>query len=131
MKDYYKLRSKWRVITGYLQAGHYKQQDFSETDDRTPNVQSVCQTLDTVLAAYAVSAREAARQKHLLSIVRRASVFGTTLAAQPNAYRFLWDHQGGLVLFPSLLQESDETGVELRLPRELGERERARGFPQR
>lgn len=109
-------------MTGYLQQGVDRRQAFTAGDDRTENVESVCRTLDLVVAQYAKLGVEKQRQKDLLQLVMRVSTFGSTLVSQPCSFRFFWGHQDeGIVLFVSLVQESDEAGIRLGQLEELGE----------
>jgi len=116
--------SQWRQITAALTGNFFTQETMAENDSRIENIRNTVQSADQFLAPYANSADHDARLRNLEEIMKRASRLGFLLFSQPSLFRFDWsDNGGGLVVFPALLQTSDDNGNMLPAPRRFSERE--------
>lgn len=116
--------SEWRVLTAHLSSQLYGTESFSPEDSRLTSIQSALRQADMFLAPLASSADHEARLRNLEEIMKRAARFGWTLFSQPSEYEVDWTDDGrGVVVFPGLVQVSDENGRRLRQARSFGQKE--------
>ena len=85
---------------------------MADTDARNANLQNAAQIAETVLQPYANSG-DVARQRNLQEIMKRAARFAYMLFSHPSFWRFDWQDQNGMVVFPALVQVTNEAGVVL------------------
>ena len=98
----------------------YGQASITESDARVENIRAAVHQADSFLKPFVAShMNDQARSKNLEEIMRRAARFGFQLVSQPSLFRFDWQppSNGGLVVFPALIQSTDENGKEIRPPR--------------
>lgn len=121
--------SKWHVITATLMKASYGHGIVSSDDPRNNNIRSALDALNAVLLPFVDKNVDGdQRLRNLEEIMKRAAGFAFLLFSQPNFWRFEWqdddgDQPGNLVVFPALLQISDDAGEILSRPRVLGEKE--------
>ncbi|QDS69004.1 hypothetical protein FKW77_009468 [Venturia effusa] len=114
------LLSKWRQITAAL-SGNIFSQEMSADDPRSANVNNALELADTFLRPCAKDSDHEKRLFNLEEIMKRAARFGFLLFSQPCSFDFEWTDNGSrLVVFPGLLQVSDEHGRPVAPPRVLG-----------
>ena len=115
--------SKWRSITSTLLQSTYGQPTTTEADPRNESVRKAMQVADIILRPYVDErADNAARLYNLEEIMRRAVRFAYTLFSHPSFWRFDWqDTREGIVVFPALLQLTNEDGAPLGSPRLFSE----------
>jgi len=115
--------SKWRSITSTLLQSTYGQPTTIEADPRNESVHKAMQVADIILRPYVDErADNAARLYNLEEIMRRAVRFAYTLFSHPSFWRFDWhDTREGIVVFPALLQLTNEDGAPLGSPRLFSE----------
>ncbi|OCK79536.1 hypothetical protein K432DRAFT_354759 [Lepidopterella palustris CBS 459.81] len=117
--------SKWRTLTAELM--HYNRSGFAANDPRKDNIIKAVELLDAILHPYADERIDNnQRRRNLEEILKRAAAFAFILFSQPSTWKFDWqgDHNvevGSLVIFPALVQLSDETGNVLQPPRAFSE----------
>lgn len=115
--------SKWRQITAAL-SGNTFLQEIPADDARLANIKGALALADTFLRPYAKDADHDKRLFNLEEIMKRAARFGFLLFSQPSSFQFDWADSGsGLVVFPGLLQASDDNGKPLASPRPFGQKE--------
>lgn len=116
--------SKWRCITSTLLEPTYGQLTTMEADPRNQSVHKAVQVADIILRQYVdESADNAARLRNLEEIMKRAMRFAYTLFSHPSSWRFDWQEAGeNVVVFPALLQLTNEDGAFLKSPRVFGEK---------
>ncbi|KAK4494301.1 hypothetical protein PRZ48_014599 [Zasmidium cellare] len=106
------LLSKWRHLTGTLL-----------TPTQTPNLTRLTSLLDAILAPLSSSGDNVLNRKsNLEQIVKLGAQNGYMLLTQPTAWRFDWTRRedGGLVVFPELVQTGDERGGKIEIERGCG-----------
>jgi hypothetical protein len=115
--------SKWRQITAALCGNTFTQEIMTEYDTRLENIRNAVKEADQFLAPYANIGDEA-RLRNLEEIMKRAARFGFLLFSQPSSFRFDWmAASGGLVVFPALLQVTDDEGKILPSARVFSQKE--------
>jgi hypothetical protein len=115
--------SKWRQITAAL-SGNTFLQEMPVDDPRLTNIRSALELADTFLRPCAKDAEHDKRLLNLEEIMKRAARFGFLLFSQPSSFHFDWiDSGSGLVVFPGLLQVSDDFGKPVASPRAFGQKE--------
>lgn len=94
---------------------------FSRTDSRRRNIGNALQSLEKILYPYAENHHDnEERLNKLEEILKRGARFGFLLFSQPSLWRFDWTMEAGtLIVFPNLLQISDESGQTVSEPRVL------------
>jgi hypothetical protein len=112
-------------MTATLSQSHYGQESLSANDPRTASIQDALGKVDLFLAPLASPADPEARKRNLEEIFKRSARLGWTLFSQPSEFRTDWDNEvrQAVVVFPGLLQFTDENGKILRHPRVFGEKE--------
>lgn len=115
--------SKWRQITAAL-SGNAFTQELPKDDSRMANIARALSLADTFLRPCAKDVDHEKRLVNLEAIMKRAARFGFLLFSQPSSFQFDWtDNDSGLVVFPGLLQVSDENGRPVASPRAFGSKE--------
>lgn len=115
--------SKWRQITAAL-SGNTFTEDMPADDLRLVNINNALHLADTFLRPCAKDGDHEKRLANLEAIMKRASRFGFLLFSQPSSFHFDWSDGGsGLVVFPGLLQVSDDNGKPVASPRVFGKKE--------
>ncbi|KAK5165271.1 uncharacterized protein LTR77_009369 [Saxophila tyrrhenica] len=105
--------SKWRQLTAkLLQDKTSASNAFPLSDPRIHNVEKLASRLDELLAPYASSTDGGQRRQQLEELIKRGARFGWTLFSQPTEWTFDWEaaSAGQTVVYPSLLQTSDDQG---------------------
>lgn len=117
------LFSKWKTITGALLQQRYGSQ--SQDPGRTHSLQDAVTSLDAVLAPFIKGSVDGdQRRKNLDMILTRAANLAFLLFAQPGSFRFDFaSHQGGLTVFPALVQTIGDRGQPLSPVKVLTEKE--------
>lgn len=92
-------------------------------DPRLANIGSALNLADSFLRPCAKDAGDDERLVNLAEIMKRAARFGFLLFSQPSSFDFDWTDNGGLVVFPGLLQISDDNGKPLVSPRTFSQKE--------
>lgn len=118
------MLSKWRCITSTLLQSTYGQPTTIEADPRNESVRKAVQVADIILRPY-VDERvdNAARLRNLEEIMRRAMRFAYMLFSHPSSWHFDWQEADEhVVVFPALLQLTDEEGAFLKSPRIFSEK---------
>ncbi|KAF1926301.1 uncharacterized protein M421DRAFT_422991 [Didymella exigua CBS 183.55] len=117
------LFSKWKSVTAVLLQQQYGKQ--GQDPDRAEAFQDTVASLDSILAPFIkgnVDGRQ--RRKNLDMILTRAANFAFLLFAQPGTFCFDFaSHQGGLTVFPSLVQTVGDRGQPLNPIKALTEKE--------
>ena len=118
------MLSKWRCITSTLLQSTYGQPTTIEADPRNQSVRKAVQVADFILRPYVdEKADNAARIRNLEEIMRRAMRFAYMLFSHPSFWRFDWQEaREEIVIFPALLQLTNEDGALLKSPRPLSEK---------
>lgn len=115
--------SKWRQITAAL-SGNTFTKEIAADDNRLVNINSALDLADTFLRPCAKGGDDDKRLVNLEEIMKRAARFGFLLFSQPSSFHFDWTDDGsGLVVFPGLLQVSDDNGRPVASPRKFGSKE--------
>ena len=123
------LLSKWRRISAVLLQQTYGQSGFSDGDPRKRSIQEARVFLDSILRPYVkVSSDNDERLRKLEDLLKRVARFGYLLFSQPSYWKFDWEDDRNapterLVIFPGLLQVTDDDGRPLKKPRSLEEKE--------
>ncbi|KAF1810892.1 hypothetical protein P152DRAFT_420302 [Eremomyces bilateralis CBS 781.70] len=109
------LFSKWKAISGVLLQPQYGQN--IENDPRNASIRKAMDEADLILQLFAANPAEEKRVRNLEEIMRRATRFAFLLFCQPSTWKFQWDRvvPDGLVVFPDLLQLTNDE-AELMLP---------------
>ena len=121
--------SRWRTISAFLLQKTYGESTFPRTDSRWRNTKKALQTLDVILYPYAHRRYDnAERLNKLEEILKRGARFGFLIFSQPSLLHFDWDRHddtstASVIIFPALLQISDDNGQILVNPRVLGDQE--------
>ncbi|KAJ4987571.1 hypothetical protein SVAN01_06884 [Stagonosporopsis vannaccii] len=117
------LFSKWKTITGALLQQRYEKQ--FQDPARAKSFQDAITSLDVVLAPFVKGSVDVGqRRKNLEMILTRAANFAFLLFTQPGSFRFdFTSHQGGLTVFPALLQIIGDQGQPLSPVKVLTEKE--------
>jgi hypothetical protein len=116
--------SEWRVMTATLSHSLYDLDSLSANDHRLAKIQIALRQADMFLAPLASTADHDTRLRNLEEIMKRAARLGWTLFSQPSEFTADWTDDGrGVVLFPGLLQVTDENGRVLRRARVFGQKE--------
>jgi hypothetical protein len=114
--------SKWRQLTSALYPSNYSQPTMTEDDPRGDNVHKALQAADGFLQSYA-NPNTKERLYNLEEIMKRAARFAYMLFSHPSFWRFDWqDGNDGLVVFPGLLQLTNEAGLLLLEPVSFSQR---------
>lgn len=93
-------------------------------DLRLVNIGNALELADTFLRPCAKDEDHEKRLFNLEEIMKRAARFGFLLFSQPSSFHFDWsDNDSGLVVFPGLLQVSDDNGKPVASPRVFGKKE--------
>lgn len=82
-----------------------------------------------ILQPYAkTNGDQGGRVRNLEEIMKRGMRFGYTLFSHPSSWKFDWQgtNDKQLVVFPGLLQMTNEAGGSLQQPRSLGDKETMR-----
>ena len=116
--------TKWRAITAALLQGNYKQSTITDTDPRNENIRKAVGLADSILSPYTgTGADQQARLRNLEEIMRRAARFSYVLFSQPAFWDFDWQSSGsGIVVFPALVQLTNENGRMLSQARVFAEK---------
>ena len=123
------LLSKWRSLSAVLLQQTYGQSAIAQSDPRHHKIEEARLFLDLVLQPYIkVLPDNDERQRKLEDLLKRVARFGYLLFSQPSDWKFEWeDDQNAtierLVVFPGLLQVTDDDGKPLKRPRLLEEKE--------
>lgn len=126
------LFSKWRAITASMLQQTYGSNFITESDPRSYNIGHALEELDSVLVRLRARRDEnASRRQNLEEILKRAAGFAFLLFSHPSFWKFEWladsNHgPGSVVIFPALLQITDENGERLSRPRPFEDMEIAR-----
>ncbi|KAL1645762.1 hypothetical protein SLS58_003646 [Diplodia intermedia] len=126
------LLSKWRTITASMLEQTYGSKTITESDPRSYNIGHALEELDSVLIRLRARRDEnASRRQNLEEILKCAAGFAFLLFSHPSSWKFEWrtglSHEPGYaVIFPALLQVTDEKGERLSRPRPFEEVETAR-----
>jgi hypothetical protein len=116
--------SEWRVMTATLSGSLYGQETINPDDPRLASIRVALGQADKFLAPLANNADHDTRIRHLEEIMKRATRLAWTLFSQPSEFQTDWTDEGrGVVVFPSLLQTTDEDGKGLRPPRVFGQKD--------
>lgn len=118
------LYSKWKVLTAAL-IQHGREGEVQSSAPRSQNFDQTIADLDSVLVPFVrVGVDGGQRRRNLDMILSRSADFAFLLFMQPGSFRFdFGGHQGGLVVFPSLIQTAGDQGQVLNPPRLLSEQE--------
>jgi hypothetical protein len=119
--------SKWKTISAALFQSTHGQTTMTGSDARNTNIRKATAVADTILRPYTKAGQDhQSRMQNLEEIMRRAARFAFVLFSQPSFFRF--ESQGkGLVVFPALVQVTDENGSALRQPRVFVEANSVKG----
>lgn len=84
---------------------------MSSEDPRQFNIAQLTKDLDDVLRFYA-SSDDKERFANMTEIIKQGAYVGYVLFVQPTAWAFEWGEEASdeLVVFPALVQHSDEHG---------------------
>ncbi|KAJ4404491.1 hypothetical protein N0V91_005835 [Didymella pomorum] len=117
------LYSKWKVVTGALLQERYGKQN--QDPSRAQAFQDTIASLDSILAPFVKGSVDGGqRRKNLDMILTRAANFAFLLFSQPGAFRFdFTSRQGGLTVFPALVQTVGDQGQPLSPIKVLTEKE--------
>ena len=117
------LFSKWKTITGALLQQRFGKQ--SQDPARVQRFQDAVASLDSILAPFVKGSVDGdQRRKNLDMILGRAANFAFLLFAQPGSFRFDFaSPQGGLTVFPALVQTVGDQGQPLSPIKLLTEKE--------
>ena len=117
------LISKWKAVTGALLQQRYGKQ--SQDPSRAQSFQDTVVALDSILAQFITGSVDVGqRRKNLDMILTRAANFAFLLFAQPGTFRFDFaSRQGGLTVFPALVQTVDDHGRLLSSVKVLADKE--------
>ncbi|XPS80106.1 hypothetical protein M3J09_012067 [Ascochyta lentis] len=117
------LFSKWKAITGALLQQQYGK--HSQNPNHAQNFQDATKSLDSMLAPFIKGSVDGGqRRKNLDMILTRAANFAFLLFAQPGSFRFDFvSGQGGLTVFPALVQTVGDQGQLLSPAKVLTEKE--------
>ncbi|KAF2489448.1 hypothetical protein BU16DRAFT_567622 [Lophium mytilinum] len=120
------LKSKWHSISATLLSSRYSSKTISDSDPRSHSIAATLTAVDGVLRPFVISPQDdAPRLRNLQSVIQRAASFAFLLFSQPSTFVFQWSAQGKLVVFPALLQTSDENARLLNPPRVFANMETA------
>lgn len=98
---------------------------MSENDPRLTNIRNAVREADQFLAPFAKDADQS-RLRNLEEIMKRAARLGFLLFSQPSSVLFDWQEGStALVIFPGLLQISNDDGKALASPRVFAQKELA------
>ncbi|UPX13349.1 uncharacterized protein EKO05_0003862 [Ascochyta rabiei] len=117
------LFSKWKTITGALLQQQYGK--HGQDPSRAQSFQDTITSLDSVLAPFVEGSVDGGqRRKNLDMILTRAANFAFLLFTQPGSFRFDFaGDQGGLAIFPALVQTVGDQGQPLSPVKVLAEKE--------
>ena len=117
------LFSKWKTITGALLQQRYVKQ--SQDPGRAQDFQDTVTSLDSVLTPFVKGSVDGGqRRRNLDMILTRAANFAFLLFSQPGSFRFDFvSRQGGLTVFPALIQTVGDQGQPLSPVKVLTEKE--------
>jgi hypothetical protein len=110
--------SKWRQITSALFPPSYNQANSMDASDpRGENVRKAVQVADEILCHYA-NTNDPERLRNLEEITKRAVRLAFMLFSHPTFWKFDWTGAAPseLVIFPALLQLTNEAGTLLPRP---------------
>ncbi|KAI9801058.1 MAG: hypothetical protein M1833_002926 [Piccolia ochrophora] len=118
--------SKWCAISSYiLTKGKSNKAAILPHAGHEQHILDAVRTLNSILLPYAESQYERDRVQNLTEIMRRSARFGFLLFSQPTLWKLDWQRPrdagaDAVVIFPALLQLSDENGKTLKSPRVFG-----------
>lgn len=117
------MYSKWKVVTGALLQQQYGKQN--QDAGRAQAFQDTVASLDSILAPFVKGSVDGGqRRKNLDMILTRAANFAFLLFSQPGTFRFdFTSRQGGLTVFPALVQTVGDHGQPLNPIKVLTEKE--------
>ena len=117
------MYSKWKVVTGALLQQRYGKQN--QDPSRAQAFQDTVVSLDSILAPFFKGSIDGGqRRKNLDMILTRAANFAFLLFSQPGTFRFDFaSRQGGLTVFPALVQTVGDQGQPLNPIKVLTEKE--------
>lgn len=97
----------------------------AKDSDRTESAAKVTRELNSVLAPFVLGSMDGGqRGKNLDMILTRSSHFAFLLFSQPGSFRFDFSRaNGGLVVFPALVQTVGDQGQPMRPARVLSNQE--------
>lgn len=123
------LLSKWRTITAVMLQPTYGSKTITKDDPRVHNIGQALEELDSVLVRLRSRRDEnSQRRRNLEEILKRAAGFAFLLFSHPSFWEFDWQtthtyEPGSVVIFPALLQVTDESGQRHSRPRTFEEAE--------
>jgi hypothetical protein len=116
------MYSRWKTITGALMRERVSQN--AQDPDRKQRFAGATADLDSIVAPFVQGGLEAQRSKNLDMILTRSANFAFLLFSQPGAFHFVFSSEnGGLVVFPGLVQTIGDQGQVLEPSRALLEKE--------
>jgi hypothetical protein len=119
------LFSKWKTITGALLQSRYGRQDRA-SGVASQGVSDAIAELNLALAPFFQGSLDGGqRHKNLELIFGRAESLAFLLFSQPSSFRFDFLGQRALIVFPALLQVTNEQAQALSPPRVFLEKEAA------
>jgi len=117
------LYSRWKVVTGALLQQRYGKQ--SRDPNRAESFQDTIASLNSILAPFVKGSVDGEQRRNNLDmILTRAADFAFLLFTQPGTFRFNFaSRQGGLTVFPALVQTVGDRGQILNPVKTLTEKE--------
>jgi hypothetical protein len=111
-------------MTSTLLQSTYGQPTTIESDPRNQSVHKAVQVADVILRPFVDERVDNATRLHNLEeIMRRAMRLAFTLFSHPSSWRFDWQEtREDVVVFPALIQLTNEDGALLKSPRIFGEK---------
>ncbi|KIW01594.1 uncharacterized protein PV09_07066 [Verruconis gallopava] len=104
------FRGQWRVISACLSQSLYGRDSITEDDPRITNIQEARARADLFLRPLAATNDHESRLRNLEEIMKRAARLGWLIFSQPSEYAADWTDKGRGVVYPALLQLTDENG---------------------
>ena len=108
---------------------NYGQAQLSRNDPRLQRGSELADAIDNVLRPFASNRySHEERIDNLRNVIARAVRYGYILFSQPSSWDFDWnlgkeESGDGMVVFPALVQISDEQGTLFAKPRRVAQRE--------
>ena len=99
----------------------YASENIDADDPRQINIRSLTQALYEVLEPFSHAQNSADRLQDLHAVIEQGALLGYDLFVQPATWIFEWhvqqeDHKQRVVIFPALVQTTDNEGVLLAEP---------------